>query len=212
MIVVPTLTATLMVYQEAGKNGIAALWRIFDIDRVKNVRWVAIALLTMPAASLASFALMKIMDDPLPAQLSFNAAGVAVAFVLYFGGAALEEVGWTGYATEPLQQRFGVLNSSIIIGAVWAAWHIIPWAFVQSHTPLWVLGQTALTVLMRIVMGRIYVNGGKSLFLATLFHAAINTSYSAFPNDGSHYDPAMLCAVLGSGMLATAAVRSVRYR
>jgi membrane protease YdiL (CAAX protease family) len=212
MIVVPALTATIMRYWEEGTPGILALWHVFDIDRVRSIRWGAIALLTMPAATLSSFVLMKLAGFPLPTPLSISVSEIAVAFILYFLGAILEEVGWTGYATEPLQQRFGVSNAGFVIGTVWAVWHIVPWAIIQGHPASWLIGQTVLTVLMRIVMGHIYAEGGKSLFLATLFHATINTSYSAFPNAGSHYDPLVLSIVLAAAMIAVAMLRRASYR
>jgi len=212
MIVAPAVAATALVYWEARGPGIVALWNVFDINRIKTFGWGAVALLTMPAAALASLAVMILAALPLPATLNFSVDEIAIAFTLYFAGAILEEVGWTAYATEPLQQRFGVLNAAVIIGAVWAVWHIVPWAIIQSHSASWLIGQTVLTVLMRIVMGHIYAEGGKSLFLATLFHAMINTSYSAFPNAGSHYDPVVLSIVLAAGMIAAAVLRWAFYR
>ena len=42
----------------------------------------------------------------------------------------------------------------------------------------------------------IYANGGRSLFLAVLFHAMINTSYNLFPNAGSPYNPGVVAAAV----------------
>ena len=57
---------------------------------------------------------------------------------------------------------------------------------------------------MRVIMGWIYAYGGRSLFLAIVFHAMIDTSFSLFPNEGSHYDPLVIAAVLAivTGMIA----------
>jgi uncharacterized protein len=59
-----------------------------------------------------------------------------------------------------------------------------------------VIAQSIATVAMRVIMGWIYARGGRSLLLAILFHAMINTSYSLFPNGGSGYDPAVMAGVL----------------
>jgi hypothetical protein len=59
---------------------------------------------------------------------------------------------------------------------------------------------------MRIVMGWIYAYGGRSLFLATVFHAMINTSFMLFPNNGSHYDPPVVAAVLIAMTVLVAAI------
>jgi hypothetical protein len=42
----------------------------------------------------------------------------------------------------------------------------------------------------------IIARGGQSLFLAVVFHAMINVSYSLFPNQGSHYDPRVVASML----------------
>ena len=70
---------------------------------------------------------------------------------------------------------------------------------------IWVAGHALATVIMRMVMGWIYAFGGRSLFLAVVFHAMINTSLRLFPNDGSHYDPPVTAAVL-AGMAVLMAV------
>lgn len=205
MIVIPALVASLMMLQESGRAAVTALWRrVFDIERVNSPGWMALAFLTMPAATSVAYFAMQAVGLPLPPNPTIDIAALPVAFIAYFAGAALEEVGWTGYCTEPLQARFGVPVAAMIIGGVWAAWHLIPWIVIQGHTASWAVGETALTVLMRVVMGYIYARGGKSLFLATLFHATINVSYSLFPNGGSHYDPTVVAIVLMIGLLAAA--------
>jgi membrane protease YdiL (CAAX protease family) len=207
MIVLPALVASIMIYREGGRAALAQLWRrLFDIDRIKDASWATLALLTMPAASVVAFVAMRALDLPLPEAPAVEIATIPIAFALYFAGGALEEIGWTGYCTEPLQQRFGVAGAGLIIGSVWAAWHLVPWAIIQDHAVYWLIGEIALTILMRLLMGYIYAHGGGSVFLATLFHAAINTSYSLFPNGGSHYDPVVTAVVLGAAMLLWAAV------
>jgi hypothetical protein len=208
MIVLPALLASLMTHQESGRAAFVHLWRgVFDLHRVTSPFWTAVALLTMPLASLVAFLVMRSLGNPLPDIPALDMTLIPIALVLYFAGAALEEVGWTGYCTEPLQHRFGVNGAGLIIGAVWAAWHVVPWAVIQGHAADWVLAQSLLTILMRVLMGHLYAAGGRSLFLATLFHATINTSYSLFPNNGSHYDPMTLCAVLALAMLLLAPAR-----
>jgi len=51
-------------------------------------------------------------------------------------------------------------------------------------------------VLFRVVMGWIYANGERSLVLAILIHAVDNTCWKLFPNDGSHYNPTAMAAVM----------------
>jgi membrane protease YdiL (CAAX protease family) len=160
------------------------------------MRWAVFSILCMPLVSVIAYAAMRALALPTPGAVSIAFAQAPGIFAIYFFGAVFEEIGWTGYATERLQQRESILRSGLTIGAFWAAWHIVPWWIGQQHTFYWVIGQSIATILMRVIMGWIYANGGKSLFLAIVFHAMINTSYSLFPNAGSHYDPLILAAVL----------------
>jgi uncharacterized protein len=116
--------------------------------------------------------LMHVMGVPLPApQFSVSAAlGMSVAF---FVSALGEELGWSGYALDPMQHRWNALGASIVLGLVWAAWHIVP--FWQAHrSEAWIVW--------------LYNNTDKSVFAATVCHASSNVSIFV-PNYGSYYDP-----------------------
>ena len=47
--------------------------------------------------------------------------GIVVALVAGF----IEELGWTGFAVPVLRRRYGVLATGLIVGFVWAAWHLL---------------------------------------------------------------------------------------
>jgi membrane protease YdiL (CAAX protease family) len=211
MIVVPAAVATLATHHELGAAAARALWRrTGDIMRIRSVRWMAIAVLCMPAGAVMAYAVMRGLGSPLPRVVSVPMVQAPLIFAVYFFAAIFEEIGWTGYATEPLQRRYGVLGAGLAIGAVWALWHVPPWWLGQGHAPAWVIGQFMATVAMRVIMGWIYAYGGQSLFSAILFHAMINTSYSLFPNQGSHYDPIIAAAILAA-VAGAAALSSFNY-
>ena len=68
---------------------------------------------------------MRVLGMPLPSpQLSLIAAIVLFAF--FFIGAWCEESGWSGYLIDPLQERWGALRASLVLGSVWALWHWMP--------------------------------------------------------------------------------------
>jgi uncharacterized protein len=195
MILLPALVATWRRHREQGATGVRALWwRLADFSRARQLRWWGVALFTMPAATVLAFLVMRQVGMPLPAKIAVAWEQLPLMFVVYMLGAIPEEIGWTGYATEPLQRRFGILGAGVIIGCVWASWHLVPWW--QVHTFGWVAGQFACTVLMRVAMGWLYARGGTSLGLAVLFHAMINVTYSLFPNAGSHYNPSVVAIAL----------------
>jgi membrane protease YdiL (CAAX protease family) len=84
-----------------------------------------------------------------------------------------EAVGWIGYAFEPLENRWNVSNASLILGLIWAIWHLPPYILV-SLDPLWIAGQIASLIAIRTLIVFVYNNAGKSVFAAVLFHAVYN--------------------------------------
>jgi membrane protease YdiL (CAAX protease family) len=142
----------------------------------------------VPGIIVLEYGLMKLMGISVP-NFQFPVLMLPVFFVLFFIGAIGEEIGWTGYATDPLQDRWNALEAGLILGTVWAIWHMTP--YIQTHnTPIWVVGQSASTVLLRVLIVWIYNNTGKSLFAAIAFHASVNVSELVlFPIYGSYYDP-----------------------
>jgi membrane protease YdiL (CAAX protease family) len=196
MIVVPAFVATVMALREQGWGAATELWRrIFDVTRAKR-RWALIAFLFWPVVMLISYGLMQWLGLTLPADVTVAIGQAPILFAAFFFGAILEEIGWTGYATGPLQERYGVFGAGLIIGAVWAAWHVVPWWQAHPQQAIWVASQALGVVVARIVMGWIYAYGGRSLSLAIAFHAMNNVAWKLFPNNGSHYDPSITTPVL----------------
>jgi len=73
-------------------------------------------------------------------------------------------------------------------------WHFVP--LVQmGRTPTWIAWWALGTVALRILTLWLYNNTGRSLFAAIVFHATSNVSFAAFPNYGSHWDPAVAGAI-----------------
>ena len=148
----------------------------------------------MPLIALLSYEYMKWTDTLLPnAQTSILAA--FLFFFVFFIGAIGEEIGWSGYIINPLQNRYRALKASIILGFVWAIWHIIP--FHQAHqTQIWIFWQCISTIFLRLIMVWIFNNTHKSVFGMVLFHTMINESPFLITNTGSHYDPYIFAILL----------------
>jgi hypothetical protein len=141
----------------------------------------------MPGIMALSYLVMRLAGVPLPLP-QFSLLQALALFVGFFIGALAEELGWSGYAIDPLQDRFGALRASLLLGVVWALWHFIPllevprsWTFIAW----WSLG----TVADRVIIVWLYNNTGRSVFVAAIFHAMINLTWQLFPVNGSFYDP-----------------------
>jgi hypothetical protein len=92
---------------------------------------------------------------------------------LFFVFALFEEVGWMGYAFEPMENRWNALNASLILGLIWAIWHL-PLYILAGLDPLWIVGQLISLIAIRTLIVFVYGNTGKCVFATILFHAMYN--------------------------------------
>lgn len=102
----------------------------------------------------------------------------------FIDGGISEEPGWRGFAYPILQDRWGALPAALLIGLVWAAWHLGPrqWAilfgqgtdaflaFLPGYAMLYLVGVTPLA----IIFAWLYENSRGSLLAVFVFHNSFN--------------------------------------
>lgn len=191
----PMLAALVLVYAEKGRAGARELLkRAFDYGRIKSKVWYVPVLCLWPAAMFLECGLMHLTGAPLP-EARVPVLMLPVFLVLFFVTGTCEELGWQGYAFGRLSGRRSALGAGLILGAVWAAWHVVPLA--QSRRTLaWIMWQCLGMLPFRVLIVWLYKNTRRSVFAASLFHATSNVSQFSFPNYGSHYDPFVACLIL----------------
>ena len=195
-VICPLIAALILVYREDKLGGVRRLLkRVFDYKRIKQKTWYVPIIFLLPIIYLLSYEVMRLLRLPLPDEPHVPFLTIPILFVVFFMLAIGEEVGWMGYAVDPLQERQSALTTSIVLGLVWGIFHVVP--DVQAHHGLaWIAWQHGVyAVALRIVIVWLYNNTGKSVFAAILVHDTDNVSWSLFPNYGSHYDPAVTGAI-----------------
>ena len=174
----PTLSAYIMTYMTEGRIGIRRLLRRYVLWRVA-FRWYLFILLGIPAIELLGAivvpgALASFQPLTLSLVLTYPVAFVST-FIL--GGPLGEEPGWRGFALPRLQPLHGPLVGSIILGILWACWHLpLFWSGVWTpptipNIVMFILMITALTIIMTWVFN----NAKGSLLITMLMHASFNT-------------------------------------
>jgi hypothetical protein len=198
----PTIAAFVMTAITEGKPGVRALWRRFW-NRNLSIKWLLVTLLVLPALLLVANFVSRTLDGQAYPFLDLaNQPWMVIPVIPQFIVAFIfngmtEEFGWRGYALPRFQVRWNALTSSIVLGAIWASWHIPLW-FVPGH-PLsqrnfweWALGMILLT----IIMTWIFNNTKGSVLAAVLFHAMINTGIVWCCGSVWHYYGVELFAVI----------------
>ncbi len=184
----PVTAALIFVYRENKTAGVSELLkRSFDYNRIRAKIWYVPIVFLNPGVMVLSYGLMRFMGVPLPTP-QFTVLAVSAMFLAFFIAASGEELGWSGYIIDPMQDRWGALRAAVLLGLVWAAWHIVPLLEAQ-RSPAWIAWWCLSTVAARVLMVWLYNNTGKSVFAMALFHAMTNVSWQLFPIHGSYYDP-----------------------
>lgn len=158
------------------RGGVLALLKGLMHGRVP-ARWYAVALLAPAALMLTAVGLDMLLGGNTP---NFPAVGqwwlVAVnfLFVLLIGGPLGEELGWRGFALPRLEQSWGPTAAALLLGLVWAAWHLPLFLLTdapQAQLPLlWFVLQT---VAFSVVLAWVYRGTGGSILLVVLMHDAV---------------------------------------
>ncbi len=184
----PMTSALILIYREKKTAGVTELLkRSFDFKRIRAKIWYAPIVFLMPGVMVLSYGVMRLMGSPLPTP-QFPVLAALVMFLAFFIAALGEELGWSGYIIDPMQDRSNALQAGIVLGLVLAAWHIVP--LVQAHrSSAWIAWWCLYTVAGRVLLTWLYNNTGKSVFAATLYHAISNASWQLFPSHGSQWDP-----------------------
>jgi uncharacterized protein len=197
----PTLAALIMSRRE-GKGEVSALFARFTIWRVAPY-WYLIALGLQSVClglGLMLYAIVSQTDIGPWVYPPDTAQRIVGMIVISFA----EEVGWRGFALPRLQRRYGPLLASVLLGVLWAFWHV----------PMLVLANVPLTLLPllvvffvagSVVFTWIFNNTRGSLLLAYLTHvgAHLNNSHAALP---SNLTPLLVHTVAYVGLASLVAV------
>ena len=177
----PSLAALSLTSWSAGRTGVGAL--LLRIVQWKaNARWYLFAVSYMAAIKLTVALAHRLMTRAWPRFGDTPVVVMLIAIVLSTPVQAGEEIGWRGYALPRLAERMGFAGGSVLLGAIWACWHLPQFFFTEADTygqsfPIWAMEVTALSV----AMAWLYTHTNGSLLSAMLMHAAINNTKDIVP-------------------------------
>jgi membrane protease YdiL (CAAX protease family) len=187
----PALAGFVMAGITEGRVGMVRLLRRVVLWRVA-MRWYLAVFLILPAVWFVSVFLspggIAAFRVPSPSLLIAWLSGFAFAFV---ASLFVEESGWRGFALPRLQGRYGPLLGTLLLGLLWALWHLPGWAFFPSLTgagtsflsftfAITYLGFVGYIVASAILITWVFNHSRGSILLAILFHASANATGGSF--------------------------------
>src|ERR687890_203415 len=174
----PFLAAFVMTGATEGREGVGRLLRRFVLWRV-GLGWYLFAFVGIPVIAVVSVVVIPgVLEsfEGLAAMAPLSLLGIFV-YVFFLGGALGEEPGWRGFALPRLQSLHGPLLGTLILGPLWALWHLplffTPWnTLTTSNVVVFVLATTCFAIMYTWVFN----NTKGSVLIAILIHASFNAS------------------------------------
>lgn len=202
----PGIVALALTARTEGSRGVRALLRrILRVDA--PLRLYVLALTYIAVVKVIAAILHRLVTGAWPPFGAGSLAVIPFAIALSTPFQAGEEIGWRGFALPRLADRFGLRIASVLLGVIWAIWHLPQFYIAGADTyhqsfVVWAPQVVALS----IALAWLYAKSGGSLLLVMLMHSAINNSKDivssgAFTPPGVFSLNAPLIAWLGLGVL-----------
>ena len=177
----PALVALALTAYDEGRSGVARLlvrigrWQVrvhlylFAVGYMAATKLLAALIYRIATGTWPTFG-----HTPLPLMLG----AILVSTWVQAG----EEVGWRGYALPRLARHLGLRAASIVLGVIWALWHLplffLPGSGSDGQSfPIYLLHVTALSV----ALAWLYWKTEGSLLLVMVMHASVNNTTGIVP-------------------------------
>ncbi len=191
----PSIAGVIIIALTKGKEGLEDLtqralrWRV-------GFRWWGVALFFTGFIGLIAVLLNTFLGGEFPSFRFIREEWHLIPvffFITLVGGPLGEEFGWRGFALPNLQKTKGAISASVIIGVIWALWHL-PFFFQEGSIhhqmgfrflPLYILGEIVLSIIMTwvynktgnsLLVGGIILHNADNLWATLLFTSETMTS------------------------------------
>jgi uncharacterized protein len=149
-------------------------WRV-------NWLWYVGVVVSVPAVLTITTVALSEQNPVVPAVATLVAYVPGLVLQMLTTGLA-EEPGWRDFALPRLQQRYGPLGGTLILGPLWGVWHLplffTEWGGWPNVTWLTAVEFVATCVTFSIIMTWVFNRTGQSLPLAMLLHTSVNNFFS----------------------------------
>ncbi len=190
---IASLVVTWIYYKSSGLQDLREKTTKWRVERKWYLYMMGIPLVI----NLLSVLIGIVLGVPLT---GFFNSGMSITVVLLFliyqiFTSGLEEPGWRGFGLEILQKQYTAEQASWILGLLWAAWHY-PYV-IFLYLDLNVIATIAtLAGFTMAIIGQAFIftwlyNNTRSVLVAILFHAWLNTSTTYILGDSTISNPIM---------------------
>ena len=192
----PALAAVIVSRIADGKTGVQNLLKGLTRWRVGLV-WYIVAVLGSLTLLITAQGLTKLLGfsaTVVTPQVDLSPY-VVIGLMVNFFATTCEEIGWRGFALPRLQKRHNAFIATLIVGTLWAFWHL-PIVFLVGNPMaeypfLWFI----IIVTNAFIYTWIYNSTQGSILLVALFHGALNVWGLFIPGVSPVADALLNCVV-----------------
>jgi uncharacterized protein len=166
-----SVAGVIATYIEAGLSGIRDLARRCVLYRVSIAWWFYALFLALGVQVVATviYGAVHGQVGPLRPMELFHQWWLLYGFAFgMFQGPSAEELGWRGFLLPRLLSHYSPFLGSVILGVVWAAWHINMFSSPLSSLAWFTASAVALSILMTVLC--LHTRG--SVLLAIVMHGS----------------------------------------
>ena len=174
----PTLSAIIVTVILDGRRGVGDLFKRYLQWRAGIVWWLFVLFgILISLNTLAAFILgasvwtefFKNIGLIIPTYLITLLVGVIL-------GPLWEEPGWRGFALPRLQGQFGPIVGTLILGILWALWHLP--GYIGGWMSVGIFPLILSGIAFSIILTWVYNNTRGSILLMILLHSSSNAAIS----------------------------------
>jgi len=166
----PSIAAFIVVLILGGRHGFVDLLRPFGRWRAGLGIW-GLAIFGPGVIYLIGLGVHLLMGGEAPPfimireELNLLPLYLVLVVLMPWNGPVGEEFGWRGYALPKLQNKYGPLVASLVIGTVWGIWHLP-----DFFAPLGVIGTLTATLGMSFLIPYTLGTIANTVFMTWLYN------------------------------------------
>ncbi|MGD2061040.1 MAG: type II CAAX endopeptidase family protein [Acidimicrobiia bacterium] len=179
----PAISGVVVAWRRLGRSGLKGYFARLKMIRMPVSNWLFLVV-GVPAIVYAGAAVSGTLSTT-PVFSPWYTM-IPALFASMFLAGTWEELGWRGVAQPLLQRRFTPLTSGLIIGAVWALWHLPAFALSGTVQSAWAFGPYFVGVVaVSVIMAWFFNASNGSILVAWLVHFQLMNPLFA---DGQPWD------------------------
>ena len=163
----PGFAGVFLVWWHYRLKGLGSFFRRLTLWRMPLVWWLFL-ILGIPVVFYIGAAIKGTINDPFPFSPYYQALP-ALVLALFLG--PIEEFGWRGLALPLMQRKLSQFWAGIILGVIWALWHIPSFFLSGMPQTAWAAGPYFLGIIaLSVILTPMFNSARGSLLIAVLYH------------------------------------------